>query len=250
MPIDYEKGKIYKIVCNETGKLYVGSTCEPTLAHRLAKHTDSYKRFLKGKSGYYTSYEVIERGNYFIELLENSSCKTKDELFVRERYYIELLDCVNKNIPGQSRNEYNKKYESKNKEKIKKYKQGYNKEFKLTHKEHIKEYQHNYQLAQKIKLQEYAKQYAESHAEKLIESKKKYALKNMEKIKEHLNQNYLCFCGKQCKLGSKSKHIQSNNHNDFVKKIKNLFKSYRILLPQIEEALLLDIEYLIFKNNF
>ena len=34
---DYSKGKIYKIVCNVTGLVYVGSTCEPTLARRLAK---------------------------------------------------------------------------------------------------------------------------------------------------------------------------------------------------------------------
>ena len=41
--IDYSKGKIYKIVCNNTGLIYIGSTCEPTLARRLAKHVGNYK---------------------------------------------------------------------------------------------------------------------------------------------------------------------------------------------------------------
>lgn len=249
MPIDYERGKIYKIVCNETGKLYVGSTCEPTLAHRLAKHISSYKRFLKVTYPYYTSYDVIENGNYFIELLENCPCKTKDELFVRERYYIELLDCVNKCIPGHSRHEYNKKYEIKNKEKIKKYKQEYNKEFKFTHKEHIKEYQHIYKNVKQRELKEYYQQYAKTHVDKLNENKKKYALKNMEKIKENLSQNYICFCGKQCKVGSKLRHIQSNHHNHCVQKIKNLFKLYKSLLPEIEKVVL-DVKKFNNTNHF
>ena len=33
---DYNKGKIYKIVDNTNNNIYIGSTCEPTLAHRLA----------------------------------------------------------------------------------------------------------------------------------------------------------------------------------------------------------------------
>ncbi len=46
---DYSKGKIYKIVCNTTGLVYIGSTCEPTLARRLAGHRGAYNAFLKGK---------------------------------------------------------------------------------------------------------------------------------------------------------------------------------------------------------
>jgi predicted GIY-YIG superfamily endonuclease len=43
----YQQGKIYKIVCNETGDIYIGSTIEPTLARRLAKHVAKYKFWLK-----------------------------------------------------------------------------------------------------------------------------------------------------------------------------------------------------------
>jgi hypothetical protein len=43
----YRNGKIYKIVCNITGLTYYGSTCEPTLARRLAKHRGCYNRWLK-----------------------------------------------------------------------------------------------------------------------------------------------------------------------------------------------------------
>ena len=45
--VNYQLGKIYKIVCNITDECYVGSTCQPTLAHRLTKHVSAYKRFLR-----------------------------------------------------------------------------------------------------------------------------------------------------------------------------------------------------------
>ena len=36
--VNYQLGKIYKIVDLDSNKCYVGSTCEPTLARRLANH--------------------------------------------------------------------------------------------------------------------------------------------------------------------------------------------------------------------
>lgn len=47
--VNYQLGKIYKIVDNVTGKIYIGSTCEPTLARRLVKHRSDYKRYLNEK---------------------------------------------------------------------------------------------------------------------------------------------------------------------------------------------------------
>jgi predicted GIY-YIG superfamily endonuclease len=47
---DYSNGKFYKIVCNNiTNECYIGSTCEPILARRLAQHVSRYKSYLKGK---------------------------------------------------------------------------------------------------------------------------------------------------------------------------------------------------------
>jgi hypothetical protein len=55
----YKNGKIYKIVDNTNGNVYIGSTCEPTLAHRLTKHRYDYKRFLKGGS-YISSVDILK----------------------------------------------------------------------------------------------------------------------------------------------------------------------------------------------
>eukprot|EP01041_Mallomonas_annulata_P014107 gene14107-30022_t len=59
---DYSLGKIYKIVCNVTGEIYVGSTTEKTLARRLTSHVTAFKRFNDGKKTSHTaSFYIIER---------------------------------------------------------------------------------------------------------------------------------------------------------------------------------------------
>ena len=93
---DYQLGKIYKIECNVTGKVYIGSTCEPILARRLAGHITDYKKYLKGTFHYLSSFDVLQNGNYCIVLLEKYPCNSKDELHARERYHTNNIDCVNK----------------------------------------------------------------------------------------------------------------------------------------------------------
>jgi hypothetical protein len=130
---DYQLGKIYKIVCNVTGKVYYGSTCEPTLARRLAKHVGEYCCYKKGSKHYITSFSILENGNYNIVLVEKCPCNDKMELQQRERFYIENNECVNKYIPNRTTKEYyednkdivklyNKQYQQDNKEKIAKHK--------------------------------------------------------------------------------------------------------------------------------
>jgi hypothetical protein len=98
--VDYQQGKIYKIECNVTGKVYIGSTCEPILARRLAGHITNYKSYLNGKSNYVSSFKIFENRDYCIALIESYPCNSKDELHARERYHTNNIDCVNK-IKGQ-----------------------------------------------------------------------------------------------------------------------------------------------------
>jgi hypothetical protein len=79
----YSLGKIYKIVCNTTGKVYIGSTCCPRLCRRLTKHREDYNRFLKEKYHFVTSFSVLEGNNYKIVLLELCPCSCKEELHAR-----------------------------------------------------------------------------------------------------------------------------------------------------------------------
>ena len=126
MPVNYQLGKIYKIVNNTTENIYIGSTCEPILSRRLAQHISSYKRYLNGKYRYLSSFDILANSDYDIVLIELCPCQTKDELLARERYHSDTFDCVNKNRPGihneMGHKEYIAKYYETHIEAIKEHK--------------------------------------------------------------------------------------------------------------------------------
>lgn len=96
MPVNYENGKVYQIKCLETGKIYVGCTTKVILSARLAEHSCMYRQYLKKPSIYYSAFDVLEKNNYVIELLENVPCKSRNELITRERHFIQSIECVNR----------------------------------------------------------------------------------------------------------------------------------------------------------
>ena len=57
------QAKIYKIIDNTNGNVYIGSTYE-SLKNRLSHHKSNYKAYLKGLYGYTTSYDIIKNNNY------------------------------------------------------------------------------------------------------------------------------------------------------------------------------------------
>lgn len=124
----YQRGKIYKIVDNTNDDVYIGSTCESTLARRLVQHRADYNKYLKGNHNYTTSFKIIANGDYDIVLIENYPCNSKDELHARERYWTQNTNCVNK-VKNQGllkelgQKEYDKvkgkEYRATNKEAIK-----------------------------------------------------------------------------------------------------------------------------------
>ena len=102
----YNNAKVYEIICNISGKRYIGSTCETLLCRRLAGHVSMYKKWQKKLGLYYSSFQILEKNDYYINLLEKVNCLIKDELLSRERHYINTLECVNKNIPLRTSKEY------------------------------------------------------------------------------------------------------------------------------------------------
>jgi len=130
MPIDYSNSRIYRLVCNETGKCYYGSTTR-SLGRRLANHKSEYKRWQEDKKYYITSFDVIAGGDYNIELVEECSDVTnRDQLRARERHYIESNECVNKYVPGRSPAESHAAYRAAHKAEWKAYQEAHKAERK------------------------------------------------------------------------------------------------------------------------
>ena len=115
--------KIYRIVDNTNGNIYIGKT-KQTLKERLSAHK-SHKNC--------SSREILKNGDYRMELIEETEDPT------RERYWILNTDCINKQIPGRNRKEYKKEYRVKNKDII----QNKQKEYREKNKESILEYREN-----------------------------------------------------------------------------------------------------------
>lgn len=175
--VNYENSKIYKIVCNVTGLCYIGSTCEPTLARRLAKHVGSYKGYKKGNYHYVTSFKVLENDDYDIILLENvKNCTSKEQLYARERFFIENNDCVNRYIVGRSKQETKNAYKTKNRDKVREYNKGYN------------------------------KCYYERNKDKLRER---------ERIRN--NEKHLCPCGSHYTANHRARHMKTTKHKEYVR---------------------------------
>jgi hypothetical protein len=170
---DYQKGKIYKLKCND-GHYYIGSTIE-SLKNRFRRHKSASKT---QTSNAYKHINIIGWDNVTIELLECYPCKTKDELQKKEDEYIKkhLEDplCLNEH----------RSYLTIDEDKEKK------KQYYEEHKQETLEYQQQYREANKEKIQEYFVNYRQENAEKRREYSKEYVEKNKEKVKEARRKRY------------------------------------------------------------
>ena len=200
---DYTTGKIYKVVCGETNKVYIGSTIG-TLEHRLAKH--------KAPTNGCKSNDFI---NPTIHLIEDYSCNNKKELEIRERYYMENNICVNRNIPGRTKQEHSKQYRLDNAEKIREYSKQYN----IDNAEKFREYGKQHRLNNAEKLKKRGKQYYRDNAEK----KKQYRLDIAERLKQYrldnaekLNEKFNCECGGKYTHANKPRHLKTNKHKKYL----------------------------------
>jgi len=115
-------GIIYQIVCNQTGERYIGSTTK-TLSYKMSKH--------KQKDNQACSKQILDRGDYTADILEETELEGI-ELLKREQYYMDTMDCINKqrSYGSLTRRQYylknrekqlkqEKEYRQRNKDKIK-----------------------------------------------------------------------------------------------------------------------------------
>lgn len=170
----YPIGRVYKLI-SDNGLCYIGST-NRTLSRRLSDHKSDYKRFKDNKKRYISSFKLFEdKGIINIDLLEEHANISKYDLQVRERFYIENNECVNKAIPTQTK----KEWIEKNKDKRTAY--------KTKQKEHY-----------------------EANKEKIIAKRKEHYEANKEKIYTQKAERILCDrCKCETSRGNKSIHQKS-----------------------------------------
>ena len=169
----YQQGKIYKIVCNITGEVYIGSTIE-ILNRRLTNHKVKPKRPCMSK-------QILDRGDYKIELIKDYPCNSEEELKWEERKHIDNNICINKYSPIITE-------EEKIERKSIAHKNWYNK-----HKQSVLD-----------KIKEDRKNNPEKYRQR---DKNKYE-KNKEKLKEKIT----CECGAIVRRGGIAEHKKTMKH--------------------------------------
>lgn len=180
---DFARGKVYRITSGDL--TYIGSTCEPTLAKRLAKHVSDYRLWKNGGRRYISSFQLIEAGQYEIALLELCPCGSRDELRMRERFYIDTNKCVNQRIEGRTPKEWYEAHKEDVLEKQKIYRGEHKeqiKEYLDTNKEVIQERQAKYREEHREQAKTYSDVYREVNKMVILEKAKAYREVNRDKI--------------------------------------------------------------------
>ena len=96
----------YKIVSENTDKVYVGST-KKTIEERLRNHETNYNLFKDGKYHYVSSYDILEQKDFKIQLIETKDCETrKDRNTIECQHIINTPNTTNKYLPGRTRVQY------------------------------------------------------------------------------------------------------------------------------------------------
>ena len=160
---DYTKGKIYRIYNTITNDIYIGATTQ-LLCQRMKGHREACKVSKNINIKLYKSFKEHGIQRFYIVLLENFNCNSKEELSAKEGQYIrELRPALNTKIEGRTL----KQYYVDNIDKFKQY--------KLNNLDKIKEQQ---------------KQYYDNNIDKIKEHEKQYYVDNIDKIKARDKQYY------------------------------------------------------------
>ena len=138
----YKNGKIYKIISpSNLDLVYFGSTISK-LCKRMGQHRE--------QRNHCVSKKILDFEDAVIVLVENYPCNSKEEWNKKEAEYILNNDCINKQVPGRTREEYreqkkdfikklNDEYVSKNRDKVNEHKRSYARR----NKEKMQEYRKN-----------------------------------------------------------------------------------------------------------
>ena len=217
---DYNNSVIYKIFCKDDiiKDFYIGSSTQIKERRKCHKkrcnngdNTPVY-RFIRENGGW---------ENWALEIIEKYKCNNKEELFNRERIYIEdLKSSLNINIPifteeekKERKKESDKKYYQKNREII---------------LEKVKKYTKENKDKKRI----YDKKYTEENKDKISEKNKEYYIKNKEEMKDKMRESYIknkdkrqlynkqiinCPCGSVVCRGGLSQHKKSKKHQNWEK---------------------------------
>ena len=206
--IDYKKSIIYTIKTGDN--VYIGSTTNFTT--RKGRHKSSiYNQNCKEYN--LKLYKTIRDNgwNWDMKPYKEYPCENRTQLIIEEeRLRKELNADLNMMCcgTGLSKNEQQKQYNFKNKDKISEQRNEYN----IKNKDKISEKQKEYKIKNKDKISEQQKQYYTVNKDKKTEQNKQYRIENKDKLLEQRKQKITCECGCVVSRSHLTRHKTSNKH--------------------------------------
>ena len=211
--VKYENGKIYKIVCNTTKTIYIGSTVN-TLCERLSGHKYDYINNETSKKNL-SSSKVLENNDFEIFLIKLFPCNTREELLMEERRFIEELECVNQTVPirtneesAELRKQRKKNWHAKNRESNNEKQNLYREK----NKEVMQEKERIYYKENVEKINARRHIYETENRDHINKRTLDYYHANFDAISEKRNAIYKCECGLECTNSNKNRHFKSQKH--------------------------------------
>ena len=209
--VNYNEAVVYKLCCKDVTikEEYVGSTC--CFKKRKSQHKTSCNNENMKEYKIYVYQFIRENGgfeNWDMIQIEKCSVKTKRELEMRERFYIESLGAsLNKKTPTRTRKEYREAHKEHIAEKGKVYREA--------NKEHIADHDKKYYEANKEQFAERGKVYYEANKEQIAEKSKVYREANKEHIAKRHAIKIQCDCGLTITQTHLSRHKKSLKHKAY-----------------------------------
>jgi hypothetical protein len=193
-------GRIYIIQSPNTEMVYIGSTTL-SLKARFSLHVSKFKNITKSGS---TSKFILEKGEAYIELIEEVEVESKRELKILEQKWIyQTPNTVNMNrayVTDEERAQDHRDCDSK---------------YRKEHQEKIAEKQKKYYEANREKILEIRKEWYQKNADELKEKEKKYREKNADKI----NEIIICTCGSRYTRHHKARHLRTQKHQKYLENL-------------------------------
>ena len=175
--MDYQNGKIYRILNYIDDDCYVGSTTQP-LSKRMAWHRREVNSTTKKDRMLYTKMRDIGIEHFYIELVEEFPCANREQLFQREGHFIRELGTLNRIIAGRTKKQH---YQD--------------------NKSCILEHQH---------------QYYNENKDVVLERNRVYNENNKGQIRKQALVRVLCCCGIEYTQQNRKLHLNTLRHKTLM----------------------------------
>ena len=110
--MDYSKAKIYKILNDVDDDIYIGATCQ-SLSQRMAEHRQNTGRKQTKEWKFYQKMRDLGVEHFYIELVKEAPCETREQLRAIEGEYIRELGTLNTKIAGRNKKQYDQENKHK-----------------------------------------------------------------------------------------------------------------------------------------